>query len=84
VEDSPKLSDDIRVAITDQDATSLWKAAHALKGLVAGCGGVRAMSVAQDLEDAGQSGDLRQANSLAATLEVELAQLIASLAPHLR
>ena len=83
LEDSPKLFNDLRTAITAQDATAVRMSAHALKGLVAGCGGVRAMNVAQELEDSGNSGDLSQANSLVATLESELAQLHAALAPHL-
>jgi hypothetical protein len=57
--------------------------AHAIRGLVASCGGLRAMNVAQELEDAGNSGDLSQADSLAATLETEFAQLKSALAAHL-
>jgi HPt (histidine-containing phosphotransfer) domain-containing protein len=83
-EDSPKLINDLRAAIAAQNATAVRMAAHALKGLIAGCGGVRAMNVAQQLEDAGHSGDLSQANFLASTLDSELAQLRAALAPHLR
>jgi HPt (histidine-containing phosphotransfer) domain-containing protein len=84
VEDVPKLFDDLRAAVTLEDATAVRMKAHAIKGLVAGCGGVRAMNAAQELEDAGQCGDLSQASTLAASLESELAQLKTALDPHLR
>ena len=84
VKDSPKLFDNLRSAISAEDATAVRMAAHALKGLLAGSGGVRSVNVAQELEDAGQSGDLSQASTLAASLELELTQLKAALAPHLR
>ena len=84
VEDAPKLFDSLRIAIAAQDAAAVRMAAHALKGLLAGSGGVRSVNVAQELEDAGHSGDLSQATALAASLESELSQLKAALAPHLR
>ena len=83
IEDSPKLFDNLRIAITAQDASAVRMAAHALKGLLAGSGGVRSVNVAQELENAGHSGDISQATTLAASLESELNQLKAALAPHL-
>ena len=53
--------------------------AHALKGLLLGCGGVRAAHVAQVLENAGQSSDLRQAPAHFATLQDEFEQLTRAL-----
>jgi two-component system sensor histidine kinase/response regulator len=84
VEDAPKLFGDLRSAVAAEDATAVRMAAHALRGLLAGCGGVRATQVAQELEDAAHSGDLSQADTLAASLEAELAQLKTALGPHLR
>jgi hypothetical protein len=56
--------------------------AHALKGLVAGCGGVRATTITQSLEDAGHAGNLSQANSLLESLDAELDRLMQALADY--
>jgi HPt (histidine-containing phosphotransfer) domain-containing protein len=72
LEDVPRLFDDIRTAAAAKDAVALRMSAHALKGLVAGCGGVRAAHAAQALETAGQSFDLAQSGRLVETLKTEL------------
>src|SRR5262245_29479592 len=51
LEDAPKLFDEVRAAVDSGDAAAVRMNAHALKGLVAGCGAVRATNVAQTLED---------------------------------
>ena len=84
IEDTPKLFEEIRTAVSTEDATAVRMKAHALKGLVAGCGGVRATIVAQSLEDAGHSGDLSRAESLVTSLEEELAELTKALETHRR
>jgi HPt (histidine-containing phosphotransfer) domain-containing protein len=82
LEDVPKLFDELRAAVTRNDAPAVRMKAHALKGLVAGCGGVRAMTVAQALEDAGHTGNLRQASRLLPALQAELNLLTQALANH--
>jgi len=84
IEDTPKLISDLTAAIKNNDAPVVRMKAHALKGLVAGCGGLRTVAIAQELEDAGENGDLSNANSLAAKLVLEVAQLQSALTPHLR
>jgi HPt (histidine-containing phosphotransfer) domain-containing protein len=83
-EDLPKLFEDLRAAIADGNPTAVRSKAHALKGLVAGCGGVRATNIAQSLEDAGHSGDLSQTNPLLDSLHRELDRLTQALAKHRR
>jgi HPt (histidine-containing phosphotransfer) domain-containing protein len=75
LEDSPRLVNDLRHAVATNDARAVRNHAHALKGLLLGCGGVRAGRVAQALENAGQSGELRDAASLFESLEQEFEQL---------
>lgn len=84
VEDVPKLHSELRAAIADGDAKEVRMKAHALKGLVAGCGGVRATIVAQAIEDAGHVGNLRRTSSLLASLNTELDLLTQALAEHRR
>jgi HPt (histidine-containing phosphotransfer) domain-containing protein len=70
--DLPPLFNNLRHAVATNDAASVRGAAHAIKGLVAGCGGIRATQVAQDIENAGQRGDVDQAASLIESLDTEL------------
>jgi HPt (histidine-containing phosphotransfer) domain-containing protein len=79
LEDAPALLADLDRAVDAQDARDVRVRAHALKGVLLGCGGVRAAHVAQILEDAGQSSDLRMAASQFATLEDELQKLTRAL-----
>jgi HPt (histidine-containing phosphotransfer) domain-containing protein len=61
LEDAPGLVEDLGSAIDAQNAYDVRMHAHALKGLLLGCGGVRAAHIAQLLENAGQASDLCQA-----------------------
>jgi HPt (histidine-containing phosphotransfer) domain-containing protein len=81
-EDAPKLAGDIHAAVDAKDASAVRMKSHALKGIAAGCGGVRTACAAQALEDAGHSGDLSRSESLAAKLDAELTQLTRALEPH--
>jgi HPt (histidine-containing phosphotransfer) domain-containing protein len=82
LEDAPKLAYEIHAAVDAKDASAMRMKSHALKGIAAGCGGVRTASAAQALEDAGNSGDLSRSESLAANLDVELKQLTSALEPY--
>jgi HPt (histidine-containing phosphotransfer) domain-containing protein len=83
-EDIPKLHQELRSAVQEKNAPAIRMKAHALKGLVAGCGGVRATTIAQSLEDAGHSGNLNQANSLLESLNSELGLLAKALEAYRR
>jgi HPt (histidine-containing phosphotransfer) domain-containing protein len=84
LEDAPPLVRDLRSAADSNDAPTIRMRAHALKGLVAGCGGVRAAEAAQLLENAGDSGQLDRVNELIQTLDDELERLTEVLAPYRR
>ena len=72
LEDAPPLMSDLHRAADVSDATVVRSRAHALKGLVAGCGGVRAAKAAQRIENVAEEGDLGDVASLLEKLEVEL------------
>jgi HPt (histidine-containing phosphotransfer) domain-containing protein len=79
LEDAPGVLDDLGQAVDAENAQDVRMRAHALKGLLLGCGGVRAAHVAQLLENAGESSDLRQASCHFATLQDEFEQLTRAL-----
>lgn len=72
LEDSPPLVDELREAVRQRDAARVRSAAHALKGLSAGCGGVRAAQAAQRIEHAGAAGRIEEIDALLVTLDCEL------------
>jgi two-component system, sensor histidine kinase and response regulator len=74
-EDAPRLYSELRGAVRQRNAADIRMSAHALKGLVAGCGGVRAASAAQKVETAGHENDLSNIESLFESLGEELEQL---------
>jgi HPt (histidine-containing phosphotransfer) domain-containing protein len=82
LDDLPPLFDNLRNAVAKKDAASVRGAAHAVKGLVAGCGGVRAAQVAQAIETAGQTRDIAQAASLIDSLQTELELLTRELCAY--
>jgi HPt (histidine-containing phosphotransfer) domain-containing protein len=84
LEDAPRLTSDLERAVDSKDATAVRMNAHALKGLLAGCGGVRASQVAQRLETAGQAFDLSQATAIMGTLKAELELLRRALESYRR
>ncbi len=72
LEDSPPLLGELRRAAEVSHPQAVRSTAHALKGLAAGCGGVRAAQAAQRVENAGAEGDLENIDSLVGALESEL------------
>jgi HPt (histidine-containing phosphotransfer) domain-containing protein len=82
MEDAPPLLQQLREAVAANDAIAVRMKAHALKGLIAGCGGVRATNAAQALEHAGESGNLQQAADQTETLDRELHRLFEELRNH--
>jgi HPt (histidine-containing phosphotransfer) domain-containing protein len=83
LEDLPPLLNELREAVRAGEARDVRARAHALQGLVSGCGGVRAAHVARQLENAGQNDDLSAAPQLLATLSSEVDLLIRSLNAYL-
>jgi len=79
LEDAPQLVADLRRAVSAHDANAIRMRAHALKGVLAGCGGLRAARAAQSLEDAGHSGQLDRAPAMMQTLESEMESLTKAL-----
>src|SRR3954471_7527997 len=79
LEDAPGVIDELGQAVDAENAHDVRMRAHALKGLLLGCGGVRAAHVAQVLENAGHSSNLGQAPSQFATLQHEFEQLTRAL-----
>src|SRR5438874_341334 len=49
LEDTPRLFAELAQVVAARDAAAIRSGAHALKGLLAGCGGLRAARVAQSL-----------------------------------
>jgi two-component system, sensor histidine kinase and response regulator len=79
LEDAPLLLSELQDAMDDGNATAVRMKAHALKGLVAGCGGVRAANAAQKVETAGEQGELSEISPIVESLRDELELLIHAL-----
>ncbi len=75
LEDAPRLVTNLRGAVAAKDAGAVEAHAHALKGLLAGCGGVRAARIAQSLEKAGNAQLLDDSPAILESLEAEMAVL---------
>jgi HPt (histidine-containing phosphotransfer) domain-containing protein len=82
LEDAPPLFDRLKDAVTARDAEQVRKHAHAIKGLLVGCGGNRAAQAAQFLENAGQQQSLEEAPALLANLRGELNLLVEALTAY--
>ena len=76
LEDAPELLAALSRAVEEENAHDVRMRAHALKGLLLGCGGVRAAHIAQVLENDGQVADLHQAPAQLATLQNEFQLLM--------
>jgi HPt (histidine-containing phosphotransfer) domain-containing protein len=72
LEDSVQMIDELKRAAALNDAPRVKMSAHALKGLVASCGGTRAAAAAQRVEQAGAANDLSEKDALLQSLLSEL------------
>lgn len=79
LEDAPRLARQLQAAVLKQDATAIAAHAHALRGLVAGCGGERAAQAAELLENAGHHGTIENAAPQFARLDDELRSLFSAI-----
>jgi HPt (histidine-containing phosphotransfer) domain-containing protein len=75
LEDAPQLFADLDAAVLASDGATAEKKAHALKGLLLNCGGVRASQAAQLLEDAAHTRQLGNGAMEIEVLKVELGLL---------
>ena len=75
IEQSPKLMEQIRDAISAGDTTALRRAAHALKGTISNFPSGRARGVAARMEGIGFDGDIEAAREALPQLEQEVERL---------
>ncbi len=75
LEDSPGLAEQMRVGLRDNDAESLIRAAHSLKGLVANFDAHPALAAASRVEEIGHSGNLDAAAAALTDLEFRIDEL---------
>jgi HPt (histidine-containing phosphotransfer) domain-containing protein len=79
LEECPKLLDEMRRGIDEEDAALLNRAAHTIKGSLYLFQYDVAIQQAADLEEKGRSGDFRGSQSAFSALESELERLRAAL-----
>jgi HPt (histidine-containing phosphotransfer) domain-containing protein len=77
--DAPKIAQTLSTSIAAGDANGVQAKAHAIKGLVIGCGGILAGKAAQVLEDAGRDGKLDTAAEQFASFRIELERFLDAL-----
>ena len=82
--DSPRLLDEIRQQIENEDAAGLEQAAHRLKGSVANFSARPAFETAHTLEMMGQRRDLSNAHEVFETLEKQVQRLVRQLSEFTR
>jgi HPt (histidine-containing phosphotransfer) domain-containing protein len=82
LEDCPVRVEEIRTAISNDDAAALTAAAHALKGSAAYLAAQTLRACAADLERAGRDRNLAAAPALLAALEGAVAELLPELRNH--
>ena len=75
LQDGPQRLANLRKALGADDGVSLEREAHTLKGGAREFGAVEMASLCQELEDMGESGDLKSAADLLVRLETAYAQL---------
>jgi two-component system, sensor histidine kinase and response regulator len=84
VEDAPRLLAELQAAVAAQDAEAIQTTAHAIKGSLLGCGGVRAGHTAQRVEDVAAAGELDAAAPLVEVLSSEIDMLVEATLPYRR
>jgi HPt (histidine-containing phosphotransfer) domain-containing protein len=79
MEDHPRMMQDIRAAVQENDADRLHRSAHALKGMAGNFQAVPVFEAARTLEDMGRSQDLDHAETAWRRLSDEMERLCARL-----
>jgi CheY-like chemotaxis protein len=82
-EELPQSMSAVRQAVADNDADALSGAAHKLAGAIRYFGDTPAYMRARALETMGKERDLKDATSLVAPLEAEIADLLTTLSTRL-
>jgi len=77
--ETPKKIATLRLAIQQNDADSVQKTAHSLKGELGYLGLFKISKMARELEEAGKKNDLQSAVNIFRSLEPELTTLLASM-----
>jgi HPt (histidine-containing phosphotransfer) domain-containing protein len=80
--DAPQLARALTDSVDARDAQAIQMRAHAIKGLVIGCGGACAAKIAQKLEDAGRDGKLSDVAEQLAVFKIELQRFLDALRAH--
>jgi HPt (histidine-containing phosphotransfer) domain-containing protein len=84
LEDAPQLFADLRTAVLSNDGATAESKAHALKGLLLNCGGMRASQAAQILEDAAHTRQLGDCSGDIEALATELSSLTEAIRDYRR
>jgi HPt (histidine-containing phosphotransfer) domain-containing protein len=84
LDDLPVALAKLQTAVQEGSSTGVRNHAHAIKGLLLGCGGTRAAQAAQGLENAGQRDDLERSGEMLAALESEVQEFARALRPYRR
>jgi HPt (histidine-containing phosphotransfer) domain-containing protein len=79
-EDGPKRLAAARLALAQEDAAALVRAAHSLKGSATNFGAGQAVAAALELETLARVGDLATAKAVCERLEREIGKLMDALA----
>jgi two-component system, sensor histidine kinase and response regulator len=82
--DGPSVMQEIRDALASGDATSLGRAAHALKGIVSNFCSPQTQAIALEVEQMGKSGDLSAAPEAVDILGSRLESLLGELATFVK
>lgn len=83
INDSPVQLDSLRLGIEQNDASTIYHAAHTLKSSSAFLGAHRLSELCKELELMGRSNAIEQASSTFQTLEAEYAVIASILTEHL-
>jgi PAS domain S-box-containing protein len=78
-EDSPRQLDRIRASLEKNDSTGVQRGAHSLRGTLANLAARPAADLAGTIEEAGQAGDLRRAETAMHSLDIELPRVLNAL-----
>jgi|GEM_PF-1895840 len=82
-QDTPQTLEALRKAVADDDAATLYQAAHKLKGSSANFGAKRLVALCEALEDLGRAGTVTGANAYIVELEAAFTETAAALEQEL-
>jgi HPt (histidine-containing phosphotransfer) domain-containing protein len=77
--DAPNIEQALSASVAASNAQAIRMEAHSIKGLVLGCGGIRAARAAQKLEDAGRDENLNNISAHFSEFKTELRHFLDAL-----